>query len=429
MAVDVESTLFDANINPPVSHMRGVAPSASILRAAGDGHLAGESPDGVTRVDGVPESAQVRVLHRATGEVIAVVDSAQDGTWQVGRLNPRLRFDVVGRRAGFNDVIVADVSPFTSAQLDGPARVQAHVGVPFQYEVKMFGGTGAATIALVGGTLPSGITYSDGVLSGMWPTGTTGDYPLTFDITDGGVTTQAVLTIALALRPLRFDLTRLPRAFEQDVEIDPIQLVATGGEAPYSFAVVDGVLPDGLSLSPSGMLSGEPDTLGAYTFSIAATDARSASLVREAIVTTYEPGTIPISGLRILITANNGNAYAAQIDRMKILDAHGVDLTGNGVAAAASSYTTNRSENAFDDAGNYWLAKPSSSTPYPTWIEYKFPEPVGAYEVSIMGTVPTRMPKDFAIQTCIGAEPWRDAVVVTGSTGWGNGVARSWVIA
>lgn len=48
---------------------------------------------------------------------------------------------------------------------------------------------------------------------------------------------------------------------------------ASGGLAPYAFAVADGALPPGLSLSGSGALSGVPAGIGAYAFTIAATDA------------------------------------------------------------------------------------------------------------------------------------------------------------
>jgi hypothetical protein len=83
----------------------------------GAGRLAGEFPDGTTTVDGVPVAAEVRVLLRtassATGDgaVVAVVQSAPDGTWLVANLPPGLKFDVVGRKSGHNDVIVANVSP------------------------------------------------------------------------------------------------------------------------------------------------------------------------------------------------------------------------------------------------------------------------------------------------------------------------------
>lgn len=50
-------------------------------------------------------------------------------------------------------------------------------------------------------------------------------------------------------------------------------LGATGGAAPYSFALTGGALPTGLSLSPEGVLSGQPAGAGVYPFTISATDS------------------------------------------------------------------------------------------------------------------------------------------------------------
>lgn len=93
-----------------------LSPSSHRLRG-GAGYLAGTFPGGITTVDGVPVTATVRVLYRpgvglpGDGVVVKQVQSADDGTWRVDGLDPALKFDVVGRKNGFNDVIMANVSP------------------------------------------------------------------------------------------------------------------------------------------------------------------------------------------------------------------------------------------------------------------------------------------------------------------------------
>lgn len=83
----------------------------------GVGFLAGEFPGGTTTVDGAPTPAEVRVLwrgpkgHPADGVLVATTQSAPDGTWRVEGLNTGARYDVVGRKDGFNDVIVSNVQP------------------------------------------------------------------------------------------------------------------------------------------------------------------------------------------------------------------------------------------------------------------------------------------------------------------------------
>lgn len=82
----------------------------------GAGYLAGEYPGGTTTVDGVPQSADVLARLRLPGSyfdglTVATTTSASDGTWRVDGLNPNLRYDVIGRKDGFNDVIVSNVQP------------------------------------------------------------------------------------------------------------------------------------------------------------------------------------------------------------------------------------------------------------------------------------------------------------------------------
>lgn len=91
--------------DPPPQRIRG-----------GAGHLAGTYPDGVTKIEGTPGPATIRVLHRssdgwADGIIVAEVTSGADGTWRVDGLDPARRFDVVCRHDGYNDMILSNVAP------------------------------------------------------------------------------------------------------------------------------------------------------------------------------------------------------------------------------------------------------------------------------------------------------------------------------
>src|SRR6185295_14863809 len=50
-------------------------------------------------------------------------------------------------------------------------------------------------------------------------------------------------------------------------------ITASGGTAPYTFAVTSGTLPAGLTLTTGGVLSGTPTTAGSSTVTITATDS------------------------------------------------------------------------------------------------------------------------------------------------------------
>ena len=92
----------------------------------GDGHLAGDSPDGTTTVEGVPTPITVRVMLRTQpgsagdGLLVAETQSNAAGVWKVEGLNPMLRYDVIGRLTGKKDVIVSDVIP----KVDSPILLQ-----------------------------------------------------------------------------------------------------------------------------------------------------------------------------------------------------------------------------------------------------------------------------------------------------------------
>lgn len=102
-----ESGTYTYNITQPFD----------LYTLGGSGYLAGTFPGGITTVDGVPTPATVRVLYRPAsgqpgdGALVAEVQSAADGSWRVDGLDPALKFDVVGRKAWFNDVIMSNVSP------------------------------------------------------------------------------------------------------------------------------------------------------------------------------------------------------------------------------------------------------------------------------------------------------------------------------
>lgn len=89
------------------------------LALNGQGYFAGTFPDGITTIDGVPVSANIRVLLRTTvngygdGVVVAKTKSAQNGTWRINNVPLGLKYDIVARYAGENDVIMSNVSPAT----------------------------------------------------------------------------------------------------------------------------------------------------------------------------------------------------------------------------------------------------------------------------------------------------------------------------
>ena len=84
---------------------------AGKLTAIGPFRLAGDAPDGLVLSNGSPAVRPVRVYHRGTGELIAEVTSAADGTWQVAGLSDAVDLDVqiMGTQTGERDVLIPKV--------------------------------------------------------------------------------------------------------------------------------------------------------------------------------------------------------------------------------------------------------------------------------------------------------------------------------
>lgn len=74
---------------------------------------------------------------------------------------------------------------------------------------------------------------------------------------------------------------------EVGVAYAPVALSATGGVQPYTWSVVAGALPGGLSIGSDGTVSGTPTGAGTFAFTIQAADSGSS--------TATIPGSVPIA--------------------------------------------------------------------------------------------------------------------------------------
>lgn len=97
-------------------------------------------------------------------------------------------------------------------------------------------------------------------------------------------------------------------------------VVASGGTAPYTYAIAGGALPPGLSLAPgTGLITGTPTTGGTYTFLVSATDANGCSgLLAYQVSIVFVATAIPTLsewGLLILMTFT-GLAAIRQLRRV-----------------------------------------------------------------------------------------------------------------
>lgn len=150
------------------------------------------------------------------------------------------------------------------------------VGTGYSHAFPASGGTPPYSFSIISGSLPTGLSLDSttGIASGV-PT-TPGTFPFTVQVSDANSITANVacsITIGSALSiicnspPAGTVGTAYSHAFP-----------ASGGTAPYSFSIISGTLPGGLTLNSStGVVSGTPTTPGTFPFRIQVVDASALS--------------------------------------------------------------------------------------------------------------------------------------------------------
>lgn len=184
------------------------------------------------------------------------------------------------------------LSPFTL-----PAAYRNVAYTPLTFTVS---GSGSPpfTYSIISGSLPAGMTLtSNGVLSGT--PSATGSFPVTVRAqdyyTNNGVRayTLVVGTISIGFIP-----ASMPAA---TARVDYTQaILASGGTAPYSFAITSGSLPSGFSMGPTGIITGSSNVpVVSNSFTVTVTDANGNtadkiySLLVNAVNITITPTTLP----------------------------------------------------------------------------------------------------------------------------------------
>ncbi|MCW0218643.1 MAG: putative Ig domain-containing protein, partial [Prosthecobacter sp.] len=161
-------------------------------------------------------------------------------------------------------------------------------GAAFNQTLTAAGGKSPYTWVVQSGSLPTGLTLSTaGVISGN-ATSAQGDYSFTVAATDGNAcvgTRGYVLT--LTCPTVLITTATLPNgatgtAYSQ-------ALAASAGTSPYTWSLVTGTLPTGLSLSSAGVISGVPTQAVTRTFTVQARDAYTCTSTKELTLTTVCP--------------------------------------------------------------------------------------------------------------------------------------------
>ncbi len=154
----------------------------------------------------------------------------------------------------------------------------AVLGAPYSASLSATGGVAPYSWTISAGSLPAGLTLSStGTISGTPTNLGTGTFTVRVsdETTPTALTATATLSISVAVAPLSITTTALPAAIVGTGY--SASLAAVGGTAPYSWTITAGSLPAGLTLYPSGTISGMPTGQGSFSFTVRVVDARPVS--------------------------------------------------------------------------------------------------------------------------------------------------------
>ncbi|MEO8751652.1 MAG: IPTL-CTERM sorting domain-containing protein [Casimicrobiaceae bacterium] len=150
------------------------------------------------------------------------------------------------------------------------------VGTPYSQVITASGGTAPYTYAVSSGVLPAGLSLNPatGAITGTPTTFGTFNFTITATDANGCPGTRAYSVViaaatcpAIVLNPALLPSGHIGTPYSQIVS-------ASGGLAPYTYAVSSGALPGGLLLnSLTGAITGTPTTAGIFNFTIMATDS------------------------------------------------------------------------------------------------------------------------------------------------------------
>jgi uncharacterized protein (TIGR03437 family) len=276
-------------------------------------------------------------LNQGYGDTLFAINGSGSYTWSAAGLPPGITISAAGVLSGMPtayglfSVTVTVVSGGSTASQTFPLTI----GVPQLYIISIALANGAVNelysplaLLVAGGSgvyswsatgLPAGLNISAaGVLNGT-PLNA-GSFFITLTVTSGGLSQSATLGLTIVAtgpaQPVQIPgsgggseivltSTTVFTPYSQN-------LPASSGAPPYTWSVFGGALPNGLSLSGSGALSGTPSQAGNYDFTAKVTDASGGSASAIFLIT-IEPRALSFIEAPTLPNGIAGSDYPPQI--------------------------------------------------------------------------------------------------------------------
>ncbi len=171
------------------------------------------------------------------------------------------------------------------------------VGESYSATLEATGGETPYTWSVASGSLPGGLSLSPaGVISGTPTAAGTGTFTVRVTGGNGESSTRALSIVIEEPEPQPEPPTITTSSLPGGTvgESYSATLEATGGETPYTWSVVSGELPAGLSLSSAGEISGTPSEGGAAEFLVRVTGSNALSDSAHLTIPVSEPDMVSV---------------------------------------------------------------------------------------------------------------------------------------
>ena len=145
-------------------------------------------------------------------------------------------------------------------------------------------------------------------------------------------------------------------------------LTASGGQTPYSWSLVTGGLPSGLTLATNGLISGTPTTTGTFNFTVKVTDATNSTAMQPLTLTVLAPNLVLNGGFEtgdFSGWTTNGNFTYTSVATGSTYYAHsgtfGAQLGPSGSLGFISQTLATTAGTSY--LLSFWLDSPDGKTP------------------------------------------------------------------
>ena len=179
------------------------------------------------------------------------------------------------------------------------------VGLPYQLAGSAAGSVGSTIWSLSSGALPPGLVLgaASGAIVGV--PAAFGSFMAVVTAQDSWNPSRSIsMTTRIDVAPLPIAVSTATLAAGSVRQPYQATLTANGGTGLTSWSVVSGTLPAGLQLSANGVLSGTPTAVGAFTFTVQATDAGWAGNAAQATLS------VTVGAREIVLYASDATSVA-----------------------------------------------------------------------------------------------------------------------